>query len=154
MTRVMCVALALGVLGAGAAVAQTTPTTSVTQQPLAAQPGSATTTPPARATAPPVSLKKPPESTSWPTQSATAPSASTAPPAVSTSNADSKTAAAPVSGANSFTEGEARSRLEAHGYSNVTGLTRDNQSIWRGKAMKDGKSVDVALDYQGNIVAH
>ncbi len=80
--------------------------------------------------------------------------ATTAPPAVSTSNADSKTAAAPVSGANSFTEGEARSRLEAHGYSNVTGLAKDNQSIWRGKAMKDGKPVDVALDYQGNIVAH
>jgi hypothetical protein len=73
---------------------------------------------------------------------------------VSTSNADSKTAAAPVSGANSFTEGEARKRLESHGYSNVTGLAKDDQSIWRGKAMKDGKAVDVALDYQGNIVAH
>jgi hypothetical protein len=50
--------------------------------------------------------------------------------------------------------GEARRRLEAHGYSNMTGLTKDNQSIWRGKATKDRKSVDVALDYQGNIVAH
>ena len=154
MTRVMSVAFALGVLGACAAFAQTAPTASGTQQPSVAQPGVATTPPSAPATAPPVSLKKPPASASSPTQSATAPTASTAPPAVSTSNADSKTAAAPVSGANSFTEGEARSRLEAHGYSNVTGLAKDNQSIWRGKATKEGKSVDVALDYQGNIVAH
>jgi hypothetical protein len=154
MKRVLSVAVALGVLGAAAAFAQTAPTSSGTQQPSAVQPGGATTAPSAPATARPVPLKKPVASTSSPTQSATAPTTSTAPPAVSTSNADSKTAAAPVRGANSFTEGEARSRLEAHGYSNVSGLTKDEQSIWRGKATKDGKSVDVALDYQGNIVAH
>jgi putative membrane protein len=145
MTRIMSAAVVLGLLGASTAFAQTGPAT---------QPGVATTTPSATATTPPVSLKTPPASTAAPTQSATAPSVSTAPPAVSTSNADSKTAAAPVSGANSFTEAEARTRLQAHGYSNVTGLTKDDQSIWRGKAMKDGKSVDIALDYQGNIVAH
>jgi hypothetical protein len=66
---------------------------------------------------------------------------------------DSENAAAPVAGANSFTESEARSRLEAHGYTDVTALMKDDQSIWRGKAMKDGKSVDIALDFQGNIVA-
>jgi putative membrane protein len=145
MRRLMSAAVALGVLSASAALAQTAPVT---------QPGVAATTPSTAATAPPVSLKAPPVSTTVPTQSAAAPSTSTAPSAVSTSNADSKTAAAPVPGANSFTEAEARSRLEAHGYSNVTGLMQDNQSIWRGKAMKGGKSVDVALDYQGNIVAH
>ncbi|HEX3500377.1 MAG TPA: hypothetical protein VHT04_13740 [Stellaceae bacterium] len=75
------------------------------------------------------------------------------PPAVSTSNADSKTAAAPVAGANSFTEAEARSRLEAHGYSNVSGLQKDAQSIWRGTATKNGRTVGVTLDYQGNIVS-
>jgi hypothetical protein len=79
-------------------------------------------------------------------------SASPNPPAVSTSNVDSKTSAAPVAGANSFTESEARKRLEAHGYTDVTGLTKDDESIWRGKAMKDDKQVSVALDYQGNIV--
>ncbi|HUZ73022.1 MAG TPA: hypothetical protein VMU87_08545 [Stellaceae bacterium] len=75
------------------------------------------------------------------------------PSAVATGNADSKTAAAPIAGANSFTESEARSRLEAHGYTDVTELMKDDQSIWRGKAMKDGKPVTIALDFQGNIVA-
>ena len=59
----------------------------------------------------------------------------------------------PVPGANSFTEGEARSRIEASGYTNVTDLQKDSQSIWRGKAMKDGNSVNVSLDFQGHVVA-
>ena len=74
------------------------------------------------------------------------------PPVVSATTPDSKTAAAPVAGANSFTESQARNRLAEHGYSNVSGLTKDDQSIWRGKATKDGMLVSVALDYQGNIV--
>lgn len=77
----------------------------------------------------------------------------TAPPAVSTSNAEAKTTAAPVSGKNSFTASEAQKRLESFGYSNVSGLHQDDQSIWRGTATKDGKPVQISLDYQGNIVA-
>ncbi len=76
---------------------------------------------------------------------------STTPPAISMSKGDSGTTAAPVAGANSFTESEARDRLEKHGYSNVTDLKKDDKSIWRGTATKDGKSVGVSLDYQGNI---
>ena len=76
----------------------------------------------------------------------------TNPPVVSATTPDSKNPAAPVAGANSFTETQARSRLEEHGYSNVSGLTKDDQSIWRGKATKDGTLVSVAVDYQGNIV--
>ena len=150
MTRIMSAAVALGVLGASAALAQTVPTTSATQ------PSATTSSPSATATKPPTALTPPSTTATVPPQSATAPpnSTSTTPSAVSTSNADSKTAAAPVPGANSFTGAEARKRLEAHGYSNVTGLSKDDQSIWRGKAMKGGKAVDVALDYQGNIVAH
>ena len=60
--------------------------------------------------------------------------------------------AAPVAGANSFTESQARSRIEDKGFSQVTGLTLDRNGIWRGKAMREGKGVDVALDYEGNIV--
>ena len=81
------------------------------------------------------------------------PSSSTTPPAIATTKGDSNTTAAPVAGKNSFTEGEARDRLEKHGYSAVNGLTKDDQSIWRGTATKDGKTVAVAVDYQGNIVA-
>jgi len=61
--------------------------------------------------------------------------------------------AGPASGANSFTEGQAKSRIESQGYSNVSGLTKDNHGVWRGKAAKDGKSVDVSLDFQGNVFA-
>ena len=70
-------------------------------------------------------------------------------PAVRTT--DGNTASAPVAGANSFTEGEAKSRIEARGFSNVSELKKDDQGIWRGKAQRDGRPVDVALDYQGNV---
>jgi hypothetical protein len=75
------------------------------------------------------------------------------PPAVDMSKAESKTTAAPVAGKNSFTEAEARKRLESFGYTDVAGLQQDQQSIWRGTATKAGTKVPVALDYQGNIVA-
>jgi hypothetical protein len=57
----------------------------------------------------------------------------------------------PVSGRNSFTEAEAKSRIEAKGYSNVSQLQLDNQGVWRGMATKNGQSGPVTLDYQGNV---
>jgi hypothetical protein len=63
------------------------------------------------------------------------------------------TATPPLAGANSFTEAQARDRIEASGFTAVTALAKDDQSIWRGMAMKGGKSVRVALDYKGNVVA-
>ncbi len=54
-------------------------------------------------------------------------------------------------GANSFTEAQATSRLQDHGFTGVTGLTKDDAGIWWATASKDGKSVKVGLDYQGNI---
>lgn len=42
--------------------------------------------------------------------------------------------AAPVPGANSFTEGQAKSRIEGAGYSDVSGLTKDANGVWIGKA--------------------
>jgi hypothetical protein len=82
-----------------------------------------------------------------------APTSTTMPPAVSTSNMDSKTTAAPVAGANSFTETQARSRIEKDGYTDVGALTMDSNSVWRGMAQKDSKPVSVSLDYQGNVVS-
>src|SRR4051812_41797569 len=66
---------------------------------------------------------------------------------------DTRAPDAPVPGANSFTEGQARSRIEDAGYSNVSGLRKDDQGVWRGQAMRNGSRSDVALDYQGNVVA-
>ena len=73
-------------------------------------------------------------------------------PAVNTPNSPPNPSA-PVSGANSFTEGQAKSRIESTGYTNVSGLRKDDQGVWRGMAMKDGRSVNVSLDFQGNVVA-
>ena len=72
-------------------------------------------------------------------------------PAVRTEEGNNATR--PVAGANSFTEGEAKSRIEAKGYANVTELKKDDQGIWRGRAQQNGRSVTVALDYQGNVFA-
>ena len=58
---------------------------------------------------------------------------------------------APVKGANSFTESQAVERFKEKGFGDVKGLAKDNDGIWRGKATKDGKSVDVSLDFQGNV---
>lgn len=55
------------------------------------------------------------------------------------------------SGASSFTEAQVKSRLEAAGYTNVTELRKDEQGIWRGKAMKDGRQVNVGVDFKGTI---
>ena len=58
---------------------------------------------------------------------------------------------APVAGRNSFTEGQAKSKIEEAGYSNVSDLKKDDNGVWRGKASKDGSSTDVSLDFQGNV---
>src|SRR5437588_9110723 len=71
-------------------------------------------------------------------------------PAVANPNANNP--GAPAAGANSFTEGQAKSRIEAAGYSNISGLTKDKDGIWRGRAFRGGATVDVGLDYQGNVV--
>ena len=78
---------------------------------------------------------------------------STAPAAVTTTTEPSRTTGAPVSGANSFTESEARRRIQDKGFGAVTDLKKDDKGVWRGTTTKDGKTMTVALDYQGNIVS-
>ncbi|MGV2103924.1 PepSY domain-containing protein [Rhizobium sp. 21-4511-3d] len=58
---------------------------------------------------------------------------------------------APVAGKNSFTEDQAKSRIEEAGYADVAGLKLDDQGVWRATASKDGKPVNVSLDFQGNV---
>lgn len=70
-------------------------------------------------------------------------------PAVTTQSTPQATQ--PAKGANSFTEGQAKSRIEAKGFMNVNGLVKDSDGIWRGKATKNGAPHDVAIDYQGNV---
>jgi hypothetical protein len=61
-------------------------------------------------------------------------------------------AGAPLKGSNSFTEAQARDRIIAQGLDNVSGLKKDGDGIWRGAAQQSGKSVQVAVDYKGNVV--
>lgn len=59
---------------------------------------------------------------------------------------------APLKGANSFTEGQAKDRALAHGATDVGPLTKDDNGVWRGPAKRDGKPAQVAIDYKGNVV--
>ena len=68
--------------------------------------------------------------------------------AVATTPANATT---PAHGANSFSMGEARRRIQARGFTQVAGLAKDRQGVWRGHAMHDGAETGVWLDYKGNI---
>ena len=78
----------------------------------------------------------------------TSPRSSAAVPSLQASPADK---AQPVSGANSFTPGEARRRIERNGFSQVSNLHKDGDGVWRGQATRAGQQVGVWLDYKGNI---
>lgn len=53
--------------------------------------------------------------------------------------------------ARAVTEDQARSQIEAKGYSNVSGLRKDAKGTWGGRAEKDGLSVNVTLDADGDV---
>ncbi len=72
--------------------------------------------------------------------------------AINKSDSTNRQVTAPVQGHNSFTEGEAKSRIEKRGFTNVSQLANNPDGVWRGQAMKDGNQVDVSVDYQGNVV--
>ena len=61
-------------------------------------------------------------------------------------------AGAPLKGANSFTEGQAKDRAVANGITPSGALKKDADGIWRGPATQDGKTVQVAVDFKGNVV--
>lgn len=81
----------------------------------------------------------------------TPPPVSAADPPIATS--PSTDPSAPLAGANSFTENQAKERMEKAGFTQVTNLKKDDKGIWRGSAMQGGKQTNVALDYRGNVVA-
>jgi hypothetical protein len=56
-------------------------------------------------------------------------------------------------GKNSFTESQARTRIEGAGFTHIGALVLDQQGIWRGTASKGAMTVDVGLDFKGNIAA-
>jgi hypothetical protein len=48
-------------------------------------------------------------------------------------------------------ERDAKARIEANGYSNVTDLNKDNYGVWHARAQKLGMPVTVSLDTRGNV---
>ena len=72
--------------------------------------------------------------------------------AINSQESTNRQANAPVAGANSFTESQAKSRIEKMGFADITDLKKDDNGVWRGRAMKGGQRVDVSVDYQGNVI--
>lgn len=132
-TKIMACAVALSLSGAGMSLAQS------------AAPGTM---------APGANTGRP---TSGTTTGSSNPAVNTTGNTGSSVNATGKAVIVPLSGlekgANSFTEGQAKSRIEGAGLMTVTDLKKDDMGIWRGKAMRDGKSVTVGFDYKGSIGA-
>jgi hypothetical protein len=78
--------------------------------------------------------------------------AQTTPPSATPPASNDK--GAPKAGANSFTEKQAMERIQKAGYTQVTGLKKDDQGVWRGSAMKGGKQMPVSVDYRGNVLTN
>jgi opacity protein-like surface antigen len=72
--------------------------------------------------------------------------------AINTQDSSNRQVNAPVAEANSFTEGQAKSRIEKMGFADVTDLKKDDNGVWRGRAMKGGQMVAVSVDFQGNVI--
>jgi putative membrane protein len=63
-------------------------------------------------------------------------------------------ASALEAGANSFTEGQARSRFEDAGFTAIQNLRKDDQGFWRARGMQGGSAAtDLALDFRGRIAS-
>lgn len=128
-------------LAAGAACAQTTTAPTTTPRP-----GMTTTAPQVPAQRAPYS--KAPNAFSSTDNTGKAAASGDFNQAVSTT---SQSADTPARGANSFTESQARSRMEAKGYTNISGLSKNADGVWEGKAEKNGRQTSVWLDYKGNV---
>jgi hypothetical protein len=63
-------------------------------------------------------------------------------------------AGAPLKGANSFTEAQAKDRITGKGLTGVSELKKDADGIWRGTASEGGKAVNVSVDFKGNVVTN
>jgi len=76
------------------------------------------------------------------------------PPSASTSGATvtlPSTANAPAA-PNAQGSANAVKKIEADGYKNVQGMTRNRDGSWSGKALRGGAMVDVQVDARGNVI--
>ncbi len=68
--------------------------------------------------------------------------------------APANNATAPLPGANSFAEPQARKLIESRGFSDVSPLVNDSQGVWRGTARNGTVKVRISVDYKGNVSAN
>lgn len=61
--------------------------------------------------------------------------------------------AMPAKGHSSFSKDQVRGRLTKAGYTSISNLKATQDGAWQASAMKNGKQVNVTLDYKGNITA-
>lgn len=75
------------------------------------------------------------------------------PPVATDKNQVKPDAMKPSRGKNSFTEGQAKGRIEKLGYNSIDSLHKDQDDVWHARAKsKDGRDVTVALDWMGNVI--
>jgi hypothetical protein len=159
MRSIIIAAAALS-LAPGGALAQTTRTNPSASSTVKSIPSSSSTSPnspcnPSNPTSPCFSANAPRN----PCYSAAAPNepcSTTTTPTPLSPPAPPPAPASPgplSSSGSAFTTDQAKSQIETAGYSNVSELRRDSKGIWRGKAVKDGLTVNVALDREGKITA-
>jgi uncharacterized lipoprotein YajG len=77
-------------------------------------------------------------------------STTTTPPDTTTSEATTPAPAPPTVVV--ITESDARSRLEAAGYTNITGLTQNPDGTWSATGTRDGQSTQVTVGEGGVTV--
>jgi hypothetical protein len=84
------------------------------------------------------------------------PCSTTTAPYAQTSAPPTPSAVIPItkSPGRAFTEDQAKSQIEAKGYSSVGRLQKDDKGTWRGKAEKEGLPANVTLDVKGNVDAY
>jgi hypothetical protein len=157
--RAVFAATAAVLLTAGYAFGQTTRTSTSATSTSKTIPSSSSTSPdspcsPSNPTSACYSANAPRN----PCYSATAPnepcSTTTTANSPSSPSQPSPAVAAPNPTSRAFTGDQAKSQIEAQGYSNISGLRKDAKGIWRGKAVKDGMPVNVTLDIEGNLTAN
>ena len=79
------------------------------------------------------------------------------PPSASTPGMPSQSVTAPSqanlpAAPNAQGSANAVKKIEADGYKNVQGMTRNRDGSWSGKALRGGAMVDVQVDARGNVI--
>lgn len=70
------------------------------------------------------------------------------------STPQAETPSTQMSDGSAVSESQARHLIETQGFTNVTGLYRDDNAVWRGVATRGGKTGEVALDAKGTVVTN